>query len=246
MSATRRALLLPGLLLAALLATGCRSDDEPPARDAGSTSSPAPTDRTETGSNPTSDATDPGDPSDAASGEATAETTEGATDGSSDDDPGPAERDLRTDLPTGLHGMCVAYAEMVDGVDAIDGGQDLDALAVEMTGVMKQWAAKVPGLERPQDMSAATWRGIGTLAERIRALPRRADDGGAGGRRERPEPRGAGRRRRREQLVQHDLRDLLTARAEPPGRASRRTAARRSRSPSAVRRPASRACRRPG
>lgn len=109
---------------------------------------------------------DPEPPSEAAS-TSDAATSDAATAGG----PGPAERGLPSDLPTELDGMCTAYAEMIDGVDAIDGDQELDALAVEMADVMRAWAEEVPGLDRPRGMSRATWRGLGTLAERIRALP---------------------------------------------------------------------------
>lgn len=68
--------------------------------------------------------------------------------------------------------LCTPYAAMVKAIEnAATGSTDRNAIAAEIGPVMKEFAAQLPGLERPPGMSAATWRGVQALAERILALP---------------------------------------------------------------------------
>jgi hypothetical protein len=100
--------------------------------------------------------------------EADSGPTSGSTAGST---AGPAEQGLRSDLPSELQGTCTSYARMVDGIDALDGTEELDALAAEMAAVMAHWAEQVPDQGRPSGMDAPTWHGVRALAARIRRLP---------------------------------------------------------------------------
>ena len=68
--------------------------------------------------------------------------------------------------------MCGPYIVMVRAIkNASFSGADPDEIAAEIAPVVKEFAARVPDLERPPGMSAATWRGVEALAERILELP---------------------------------------------------------------------------
>jgi hypothetical protein len=77
-----------------------------------------------------------------------------------------------TQVPESVTAVCGPYVEMARAIKSAGfGGADPDELAAAIAPVMKEFAAQVPTLERPPGVSAATWRGVEALAERILALP---------------------------------------------------------------------------
>jgi hypothetical protein len=103
------------------------------------------------------------------------------------DRPTDAAPDEPTGTPTGepttseradaVAAVCTPYAVMVRAVrSASFAGADPDDVAAELGPVMKRFAARVPSLERPPGLSAAAWRGVEALAERILALPAQPTD----------------------------------------------------------------------
>lgn len=98
------------------------------------------------------------------------QSTDESTDGTSD----PTDEPTSTppDLPDAVAAVCTPYAEMVSAIkEAAGSTTDRDAVAAAIGPVMKEFAAQVPDLRRPPGMSAATWGGVGVLAERILELP---------------------------------------------------------------------------
>ncbi|MDZ5619557.1 hypothetical protein SFC88_01890 [Nocardioides sp. HM23] len=94
------------------------------------------------------------------------------------DEPTDAETDEPTstpsDLPAAVAAVCAPYAIMVRAIKNTGfSGADPDDVAAELAPVMKEFAARVPDLERPRGMPPGAWRGIEALAVRILALPNR-------------------------------------------------------------------------
>lgn len=140
--------LVPWLLLVPVSAStgGCSSDGEADGNGPTVTATGPTSARTEA---PTDDATPP--------------PTDEPTDESSITPP---------EAPDAVAAACTPYAAMVDAIDDVEtGSADYDAIAAEIGPVMKEFARQLPDLERPPGMSAATWRGVLALAERILALP---------------------------------------------------------------------------
>ena len=100
--------------------------------------------------------------------------TDDSTVGTSDPTDEPTDEPTSTppDLPDAVAAVCAPYAEMVSAIQEAAGSTtDRDAVAAAIGPVMKEFAAQVPDLRRPPGMSAATWSGVGVLAERILELP---------------------------------------------------------------------------
>lgn len=77
-----------------------------------------------------------------------------------------------SDLPDAVAAVCGPYIEMSRAIkNASFSGADRDAIAAAITPLMKRFAARVPDLERPPGISAATWHGVEALAEHILELP---------------------------------------------------------------------------
>ena len=75
-------------------------------------------------------------------------------------------------MPEAVAAVCGPYIVMVRAIkNASFSGADPDAIAAEIAPVMKRFAARVPDLERPPGISAATWHGVEALAEHILELP---------------------------------------------------------------------------
>ena len=75
-------------------------------------------------------------------------------------------------MPDAVAAVCGPYIEMSRAIkNASFSGADRDAIAAAITPLMKRFAARVPDLERPPGISAATWHGVEALAEHILELP---------------------------------------------------------------------------
>lgn len=77
-----------------------------------------------------------------------------------------------TEVPDAAAAVCAPYIVMVRAIkNAGFSGADPDETAARIAPVIKDFAARVPDLERPQGIPAQTWRGVRALAERILELP---------------------------------------------------------------------------
>jgi len=140
------ATLVPLLLLvpATVLLGGCSSGDD--VDDQG----------------PTVTATGPRGPGDT--------PTEGMTEAAPSDGPTTA----RTDPPAATAAVCGPYLEMARAIKSGGfSGAGAEEIAAAIAPAMKEFAGRLPTLERPPGMSAATWRGMQALAVRILDLPDR-------------------------------------------------------------------------
>lgn len=151
--------LVPVLLMAFLvpLVGGCSSDADP--ADAAVTAT-APAD---TPSDTPADT--PADtPSDSANSDETrTDTANGGPTGT------PTDRAVAA--------VCAPYLAMVSAVkDAASRSEDADEVAAEIGPVLKEFAAEVPALDRPDGLPEETWRGVVALAEQIARLPERPTD----------------------------------------------------------------------
>ena len=99
--------------------------------------------------------------------------TDGPTDATPDQPTGTSTGEpTMSERTDAVAAVCTPYAVMVRAIKSASfTGADPDDVAAELGPVMKRFAARVPGLERPPGLSAATWRGVEALAERILALP---------------------------------------------------------------------------
>jgi len=106
------------------------------------------------------------------------EPTTGSTDEPSDE-PGDEPTDepseptsTASELTAAVAAVCTPYAAMVGAIqDAASTSTDRDEVAAAIGPVMKEFAARVPDLERPPGISPATWHGVQALAARILELP---------------------------------------------------------------------------
>ncbi|KAA1427909.1 hypothetical protein [Nocardioides antri] len=104
---------------------------------------------------------------------ATAGAEVAATDPTDEADPTDPSDDAST-MSDSVAAVCVPFSRMVTAIKgAATEHSDPDQVAAAIAPVMKEFAALVPDLERPQGMSASTWRGIRALADRILELPER-------------------------------------------------------------------------
>ena len=148
---SRLATLVPLLLLMPVtaLVAGCSSDADVD------------------GDGPTVTATGPDETTDAPTEQATVAATDEPSGAATDEPSG-----TPSDLPDAVAAVCGPYIEMSRAIkNAAFGGADRDAIAAAITPVMKRFAARVPDLERPPAISAATWHGVEALAEHILELP---------------------------------------------------------------------------
>jgi len=102
------------------------------------------------------------------------EPTSGSTDEPSDEptDEPSEPTSTTTELPAAVAEVCTPYAAMVGAIqDAASTSTDRDEIAAAIGPVMKEFAARVPDLERPPGLSAQTWHGVQALAARILELP---------------------------------------------------------------------------
>lgn len=110
-------------------------------------------------SGPTVTATGPEESTSATTGKATGAATDEPT-------------STATELPDAVAAVCAPYIVMVRAIkNAAFSGADPDETAAQIAPVIKEFAARVPDLERPQGISAETWRGVRALADRILELP---------------------------------------------------------------------------
>jgi hypothetical protein len=103
--------------------------------------------------------------------------TDRPTDAAPDEPTTPTGEPTTSERADAVAAVCTPYAVMVRAVrSASFAGADPDDVAAELGPVMKRFAARVPSLERPPGLSAAAWRGVEALAERILALPAQPTD----------------------------------------------------------------------
>jgi hypothetical protein len=115
---------------------------------------------------PTVTATGPSEPTTDPTGR-TSGTTDEATDGATD-----GATDTWTEQPAAVAAVCGPYIEMARAIkNAAFAGASRQEIAAAITPRLKEFASRVPDLERPPGVSAATWSGVEALAERILALP---------------------------------------------------------------------------
>lgn len=148
---SRFAILVPLLLLMPVTALmgGCSSDADVD------------------GDGPTVTATGPDETTDAPTDQATVAASDGPSVAATDKSSGSP-----SDLPDAVAAVCGPYIVMVRAIkNASFGDADPAAIAAEIAPVVKEFAARVPDLERPPGISAATWHGVEALAKHILELP---------------------------------------------------------------------------
>jgi hypothetical protein len=121
-----------------------------------------------TGGCSSGDDVDAGGPTVTATGpsEPTTDPT-GGTSGATDETP-----DTSTEQPAAVAAVCGPYIEMARAIkSAAFAGASRQEIAAAIAPRLKEFASRVPDLERPPGVSAATWSGVEALAERILALP---------------------------------------------------------------------------
>lgn len=79
-----------------------------------------------------------------------------------------------TRVPDAVAAVCGPYVELVRAIkNAAFSGAGPEEIAAAIAPRLKEFAARVPGLDRPPGISTATWRGVEALADRILSLPGR-------------------------------------------------------------------------
>ncbi len=77
-----------------------------------------------------------------------------------------------SEQPAAIEAVCGPYIEMARAIkSAAFAGASRQEIAAAIAPRLKEFAARVPDLERPPGVLAATWSGVQALAERILALP---------------------------------------------------------------------------